>query len=206
MVAHARQGRLVILSAPSGGGKTSAIRRLRARHADLLHSISWTTRPVRPGKVDDAYYENVDRRTFLAAAERGTFVEWTEVHGHLYGTPRGPLDEALARGHDVLLDLDVVGGLKLKQAYGRHAVLIFLMPPSLEELRRRLSARATDSAAVQDLRLVNAAAELDYKDRYDHRVVNDDLARACAEVETILGRRPPDLAPRALPQESLPCE
>jgi len=160
-----------------------------ASHAELVHSISWTTRPRRPGNEDHAYYHLVDRDTFLASVDRDAFVEWTEVHDHLYGTPREQLDEALTAGRTVLLDLDVVGGIRLKEAYGDRAVLVFLTPPSLEELRRRLAVRGTDSPAAQEVRLVNAVEELTCKARYDHEVVNDDLARACREVEGILGLR-----------------
>jgi guanylate kinase len=179
-------GRIIIVSAPSGGGKTSVISRLMARHPDLIHSISFTTRPARPGGVDVGYYEIVSEAAFRAGVARGELAEWAEVHGHLYGTPRGPLDRWLAEGRDVIADVDVVGGENLKRAYGERAVSIFLLPPSMEALEERLARRATDSEEVRQLRLRNAVRELACQDRYDHRVVNDDLDRACAEIEGIL--------------------
>lgn len=156
------------------------------RHPDLVHSISTTTRPARPGGVDTGYYDIVDEETFRTRIREGAFVEWAEVHGHLYGTPRAPLDRWLDQGVDVIADVDVVGGANLKKAYGSRAVSIFLLPPSLEALQARLERRGTDAAEVRRLRMRNAASEVACQDRYDFRVVNDDLARACREVEAIL--------------------
>ena len=186
-----RRGRLIVFVAPSGAGKTSVIRLVRSRHEGIAYSVSCTTRPMRPGEVDGRDYRFLDEPTFRRDIDEGRFVEWAEVHGHLYGTPRQPLDEALDQGRDVFLDLDVVGSLCLKELYGDRAVAIFLAPPSVDELERRLLLRATDSPEVQRLRLRNALTELTFRDRFDFQVVNDDLERACREIDGILGFAPP---------------
>jgi guanylate kinase len=185
-----RRGRLIVFVAPSGAGKTSVIRLVRSRHGGIAYSVSCTTRPIRPGEVDGRDYRFLDEPTFRRGIDDGRFVEWAEVHGHLYGTPREPLDEALAQGRDVFLDLDVVGSLCLKELYRDRAVAIFLSPPSVDELERRLLLRATDSPEVQRLRLRNALTEMTFRDRFDFQVVNDDLERACREIDGILGFAP----------------
>ena len=151
-------GRLVVFVAPSGAGKTTVITRYRAAHPEAGYSVSCTTRPARPGEIDGRDYTFLDDRTFAAWIAAGRFVEWAEVHGHRYGTPREPLDQALVEGREVLLDLDVLGALRLKALYGDRAVAIFILPPSVTELQRRLKARGTDSPEVQTLRLRNALA------------------------------------------------
>jgi guanylate kinase len=175
-----------VIVAPSAGGKTTVIRRLMAGHPDLVHSISCTTRPARPGRVDEGYYEMLTDADFRAGIAAGRFAEWAEVHGYLYGTPRAPLDAWLDEGRDVVLDLDVVGALALKAAFPGQAVTVFLLPPSIDELERRLATRGTDSPAVRAVRLANALKEIESADRFDFRVVNDDLDRCCREVEGIL--------------------
>lgn len=181
-----RKGRLIIISAPSGTGKTSVIRKFLSTHPNMIHSISCTTRPMRPDKADKADYHFIDEETFRAWIDKGKFAEWAKVHGHFYGTPKEPLDEWLKKGRDVLLDVDVMGGMNLKKMYGNRAVSIFLVPPTDEELGRRLSKRGTDSAEAQALRLKNALKEMTCRDEYDYRVVNDVLDRACLEIEKIL--------------------
>lgn len=179
-------GRLIIIASPSGAGKTSVIKRLLESHPNMVHSVSWTTRPMRPGGVDDGYYQIVDEKTFNNAIKNDLFAEWAEVHGHLYGTPRDPLEEALKNGRDILLDLDVKGSLRLKEIYKGRAVTIFIMPPSIDELQRRLLERATDSAEMQSLRLKNALTEMEERDKFDYCVVNDELDRVCCEIEDVL--------------------
>jgi guanylate kinase len=181
-----KKGRLIIISAPSGTGKTTVIRRFLAKHPNMIHSKSATTRKVRPDKTDAGDYIFLDRNTFEAWVDRGKLAEWVEYCGNFYGTPKEPIDKAIAEGKDVLLDLEVIGGTKLKSMYMDDAVSIFLMPPSTEELKRRLSSRGTDSAEAQKKRLETAMRELTYKDKYDHIVVNDELERACGEIEKIL--------------------
>ena len=199
-----RRGRLIVFVAPSGAGKTSVIRLVRSRHDGIGYSVSCTTRPMRPGEVDGRDYCFLDAPTFRRGIDAGRFVEWAEVHGHLYGTPREPLDAALAEGRDVFLDLDVVGSLCLKELYRDRAVAIFLLPPSVDELERRLLLRATDSPEVQRLRLRNALTELTFRDRFDFQVVNDDLERACREIDGILGFAPQGAA-EGTPQDEGPA-
>jgi guanylate kinase len=198
-----RRGRIIVFVAPSGAGKTSVIRLVRSRHEGIGYSVSCTTRPMRPGEVDGRDYRFLDTPTFRRGIEEGRFVEWAEVHGHLYGTTREPLDAALVEGRDVFLDLDVVGSLRVKELFGDRAVTIFLSPPSVEELERRLSARATDAPEVQRLRLRNALTEMTFKDRFDFEVVNDDLERAYQEIYGILGFVPEGPGPDRQQSERL---
>lgn len=186
MASKNKRGKLIVISAPSGAGKTTVIRCLTAKHPEMVHSISCTTRPPRPDSMDRRDYTFTDKKKFKRWIEEGRFAEWAEVHDHLYGTPREPLDEWILDGVDVLLDVDVVGGINLKKLYKDDAVLIFLLPPSIEELKKRLSHRATDSKEAQELRLKNALKELTYKNKYDYQVINDDLDRACAKIEKII--------------------
>lgn len=182
------KGHLIIIAAPSGTGKTTVIRRFLATHPHMTHSVSCTTRPMRPGDVDGRDYHFIDEAAFRKGIGEGAFAEWAMVHGNYYGTPKAPLDQALAADRDILLDLDVVGTLNLKKMYGDQATTIFLAPPSMEELERRLTSRGTDAPEVQAIRLTNALAELASKDQFDHQVVNDDLERACGEIEKIIGK------------------
>lgn len=152
----------------------------------MVHSVSHTTRSRRPGGVDDGYYRMVDEESFRTGVREGAFAEWAEVHGSLYGTPKDSLDRWLGEGRDVILDLDVTGALSLKAAFGDKAITVFVEPPDLGELRRRLSLRGEDSWEAQAARLRNAEREMEARDRFDHRVINDDLPRACREVEAIL--------------------
>lgn len=181
-------GRLIVMAAPSGGGKTSVIERLLSRHPNMVHSISCTTRPTRPGEINGKYYHHIDRKTFEEGIGASQFAEWAEVHNNLYGTPKEPLDKWLSEGHDVIFDLDIIGSLNLKKLYGERAITIFILPPSLDELKHRLVRRATDSKEVQELRLKNALEELTHQDEFDYKVVNDDLDKACLEIEKILAR------------------
>lgn len=154
----------------------------------MVHSVSCTTRPMRKGDVDGRDYHFVDRAKFEGWIKNGDLAEWADVHDHLYGTPKKPLDNWLSEGRDVLLDVDVVGSMNLKKKYGDRAVAIFLLPPSMDELKRRLFDRGSDSQEQQKLRLENALTELAAKDKFDYQVVNDDLDRACSEVEKIIDR------------------
>lgn len=152
----------------------------------MIHSISCTTRRIRSGEKNGKDYHFISQEAFQERIEKKEFAEWAKVHGEFYGTPKGFLDKALEEGRDVLLDLDVQGGLNLKKIYGEEATTIFLLPPSQEELERRLSRRGTDSPAVQKVRLENARQELTFKDRYDYQVVNDDLERACQQIQKLI--------------------
>ncbi|MBU0630987.1 MAG: guanylate kinase [Candidatus Margulisbacteria bacterium] len=181
-----RKGRLIIISSPSGGGKSSVIRKFLSTHPNMMHSISCTTRPVRKDSRDVKDYKFVTHETFHKWIEENKFAEWAMVHNNYYGTPKEDLQNAIDEGIDVMLDVDVVGGMNLKKMYGDRAIAIFLLPPSIDELKKRLGNRGTDPIEVQQLRLTNAMTELTYKDKFDHQVVNDNLDRACSEIEQIL--------------------
>lgn len=181
-----KKGRLIIISAPSGTGKTSVIQRFLATHPDMKYSISCTTRPIRGKEIDGKDYHFLDEKIFKEWVQKGKLAEWAKYCGHLYGTPKEPIDNAIANGKDVLLDLEVIGGTKLKELYKENAISIFLLPPSDKELRKRLSKRKTDSEEMQRARLKTAMMEMTYKDKYDYQVINDDLEMACREIEKIL--------------------
>jgi guanylate kinase len=183
-------GYLVVISAPSGGGKTSIIRGiLDAKDSDYSYSISMTTRPPRPGERHGHDYYFISPAEFEQKIRDNGFVEWAEVHNYLYGTPRAALDGLLAAGKLVLMDLDVQGGLNVKQKYGDHAILIFIKPPSLESLKARLHRRNTDSLEDIDVRLQAAARELAMAEQYDHIIINNDLQETVKQVAAIVNSR-----------------
>jgi guanylate kinase len=190
-----------VISAPSGAGKSTLIRRLCERDPALGFSISHTTRPPRDGERDGVDYHFVSAETFRHMVAAGAFAEWAQVHGNLYGTSFAALEEALARGRDVILDIDVQGAAQLAQRLPE-AVLIFIQPPSLEELRRRLESRGSDGPAVIERRLRNAAAEMQQAQHYHHVVINDQLERAAAELAAVVAkarRAATGTRPRAAP-------
>lgn len=178
-------GRLFVISAPSGTGKTTVLGEVRRRCPGLRFSVSCTTRRPREGEVEGREYRFVTRERFDEMRSKGGFVEWAEVHGELYGTPRDFIDEQLKGGRDTLLDIDVQGACSIKRIYP-DAVTIFLLPPSIEELERRLKGRGTDAPEKIALRLANAKREMAEKGSYDHVVVNDDVSKAASELEKIL--------------------
>jgi guanylate kinase len=181
---------LLVLAGPSGVGKGTIVRRLREQFPRLWESVSYTTRPPRVGETDGVEYCFVSRAEFEALRDADGFLEWFEVFGELKGTPRGPVEERLAGGVDVLLEIDVQGALKIRDQFPE-AVLVFVKPPSAEELRRRLVSRGTESPADLDRRLAAAAAEEAQAPEFDVVVVNDDLERVVAEVAGILSGPPP---------------
>jgi guanylate kinase len=180
-------GRLIVLSGPSGVGKDTVLHELRRLDPTLRYSISYTTRAPRAGEQEGVHYSFVDEPTFRRMAERGEFLEWAEVHGHLYGTSEARVRESLDRGEDIVLKIDVQGAAWIRPRVAG-AIFIFLLPPSEEELRRRLVARDTEDEAAVELRVRNAVAELADGAAYDHRVVNDDVRRAAAEILDIVHR------------------
>lgn len=182
----ARRGLLLVLSSPSGGGKTSVGRALRETDQNLHLSISLTTRPARPGEVDGVDYHFVDEPTFLRALEAGAMVEHAQVYAHRYGTPRAPVLRGLERGEDMLFDIDWQGTRQLAAALPGDVVSVYLLPPSMEELARRLSARAQDDAAVVARRMSQAAAEIVHWDEYDYVLVNRDFAETVSAARNIL--------------------
>ncbi|MDP1667730.1 guanylate kinase [Phaeovulum sp.] len=185
--ASPRRGLLVILSSPSGAGKTTLARRLMAKDADMRFSVSATTRAPRPGEVDGREYWFLAREAFEAAARRGDMLEHAEVFGQFYGSPRGPIEADLAAGRDVLLDIDWQGGQQVRNsALGRDVVSVFILPPSIAELDRRLRARGQDAPEVIAGRMAKSQAEISHWAEYDYVLVNDDLDRAEAALATIL--------------------
>lgn len=180
-----RRGTLVVVSAPSGAGKTTLCREARGRLPDLAYSISYTTRAPRMGEIDGVDFHFVTEAEFRALRERGEFAEWAVVHGNLYGTRARLLENALNGGSDVLLDIDTQGAGQLRRRYP-HAVLIFIMPPSMAELTQRLRERRSDPAADIDRRLARAREEMRMWRQYDYLVVNRDLKEAVEQLAAII--------------------
>ncbi|WP_370238098.1 guanylate kinase [Brevundimonas sp.] len=180
-----RRGVLLIVASPSGAGKTSLCRRLMADHGGLELSVSMTTRAIRPGEQAGRDYHFVDREEFQRLVEADAFLEWANVHGNLYGSPRAPVDRALAEGRDVLFDIDWQGAREVARRCPDDAVRVFILPPSLEELRRRLVTRSQDAEEVIDRRIANAKGEIEHADEFDYVFVNDDFDRSYAELAHI---------------------
>jgi guanylate kinase len=181
-------GRLIVLSGASGSGKSTLVDRLLERPGlRARRSVSATTRSPRPGERAEVSYDFRNREEFEAGRDRGEFLEWAEVHGHLYGTPAGPVRSALAGGTCVILVIDVQGALQVREVVPE-ALLIFVHAPSPELLEARLRARGTDDDATIDRRLANARREVALADRYDHQITNDDLERAVDDLAAILTR------------------
>ena len=182
-----RRGLLLVLSSPSGAGKTTITRRLvELEGDDVAISISHTTRPKRPDEIDGRDYHFVDKAGFSRLRERGEFLECAEVFGHLYGTARDPVESALDAGRDVVFDIDWQGSQQLAEALGDDVARVFILPPSLEALEQRLNRRAQDSPAVVAQRMSRAGEEMRHYDEYDYVVVNTTLERAVEEVRSIL--------------------
>ena len=180
-----RSGVLFIVSAPSGAGKTTISRKALATVSGLTMSISSTTRAPRSGEVPGRDYDFLSEAEFARRCDADEFAEWAKVHDFLYGTPRAPIDQRIAAGEDTLLDVDVQGARQLKDRYSA-SVAIFLMPPSAEELERRLRGRATDSEEAIQRRLLRARAEMEEVVHYDYCIVNHDLAESVALLRAIV--------------------
>lgn len=181
----AHPGQMLVISGPSGSGKTSICKRL-VQDPRVRFSVSATTRTARSGEVDGRDYHFVSPEWFRDQMRAGNFIEHAEVYGNMYGTLRAPMEEAIARGEVYLLEIDVQGALQLK-ALHEPGLYVFISPPSLEELRRRLVGRQTDTSEVIERRLKKAEDELRERVKYDHVVVNDDLERSLAEVRELAG-------------------
>lgn len=181
-----RRGLMLVLSSPSGAGKSTLARNLLAIDGALTLSISVTTRPRRSSEVDGVHYHFVDAERFARMREGGELLEWAEVHGNFYATPRAPVEAALAAGRDVLFDIDWQGTRQLADAMPADIVRVFILPPSMEELRARLERRAEDAEAVIDKRLANARDEIKHWNEYEYVIVNDDLQRSLGLVHAIL--------------------
>jgi guanylate kinase len=182
----ARRGLMFVLSSPSGAGKTTLTRMLLRADRRVNLSVSVTTRPKRRGEVNGRDYHFIDRSRFDAMVKDGELLEWAEVFGHHYGTPRKPVDDALRAGRDVLFDIDWQGTQQLREKARDDLVSVFILPPTAMELERRLKTRAQDSRAVIVSRMAKAAGEMSHWPEYDYVIVNRDRAEAFAEVKAIL--------------------
>jgi guanylate kinase len=180
-----REGIIFILSAPSGAGKTTLYHGLRKLHPEIKLSVSCTTRARRKGEINGQDYRFITASEFAAMRVRGEFAEWASVHGNSYGTPRKPLDQSVTSGRDIFLDVDVQGARQIKHAYP-NAVSIFLLPPSMPELRRRLASRGTDGAEIIRRRLANAQDEIKERIYYDYYVVNREVSEAVRVLSAIV--------------------
>ena len=181
-----RRGLLFVLSSPSGAGKSTLSRMLLDADETIALSVSYTTREPRPGEIEGVHYHFTDVATFKQMAAAGAFLEWAHVFGHRYGTPKAPVEEKLAAGCDVLFDIDWQGAQQLYQEAGPDVVRVFILPPSIEELERRLHSRAQDSDAVIADRMSRAKAEIGHWDGYDYVLINDDVQACFEKVRQIL--------------------
>ncbi|MEG3125241.1 guanylate kinase [Sphingomonas sp. GB1N7] len=181
-----RRGVLFVLSSPSGAGKSTIARKLLAAEPELSMSVSYTTRPPRPGEVEGKDYHFVDLETFREMVANHEFLEWAHVFNHRYGTPKAQVWNVLEQGKDILFDIDWQGAQQLHQLAGGDVVRVFILPPSMPILRDRLEKRATDSMDVINARMDRAANEVSHWDGYDYVMVNDDVEECFDSVKTIL--------------------
>ncbi len=181
-----RRGLLFVLSSPSGAGKSTLSRMLLMADPHIALSVSYTTRPPRPGEADGVDYHFTDVATFKKMAADGEMLEWAHVFGHRYGTPKTPVEADLANGKDVLFDIDWQGAQQLYQEAGPDVVRVFILPPSIEELERRLRSRGTDSDEVIADRMSRAKAEIGHWDGYDYVLINEEIDACFAKVQQIL--------------------
>jgi guanylate kinase len=179
------RGLLVVLSGPSGVGKGTVCSYLRRKHPELTYSISATTRERRPGEVDEVNYFFMSREDFVEKREKGEFLEWAEVYGNFYGTPRTYVEKNLDEGKDVILEIDIQGAMKVKELFPE-GVFIFLLPPSKEELEKRIKGRATDSPEIIKHRLSCVDQELACISNYQYVVVNGEVNKAAEEIKAII--------------------
>jgi len=178
------RGHLFIISAPSGAGKTTLVKAVLKQFKDMRYSISYTTRKPRAEERDSVDYHFVSKQDFKKGIKKGRWAEWAEVYGNYYGTSAEFIEKSLSSGRDILLDIDVQGTLQILKHYP-DSVTIFILPPSMDDLRKRLEIRGSDSQAVIEKRLVNASKEMDQKELYHHIIVNDKLPEAIKELSAI---------------------
>ena len=181
-----RRGIMLVLSSPTAAGKSTIARSLLQDDRGFASSVSVTTRPKRPSEIEGQHYHFVSPREFERLREDDALLEWAEVHGNLYGTPREPVEEAMSAGRDMLFDIDYQGAAQMRLKVPADMVSVFILPPSMEELRNRLLRRAEDSHEAMETRLETARTELEQWLDYDYVVVNDDLGRAYNEVRSII--------------------
>jgi guanylate kinase len=184
--AIARRGLMLVLSSPSGAGKTTLSREVLEEDPGIELSVSVTTRKQRPGEIDGRHYHFIDRASFDAMVAAGELLEWAEVFDNCYGTPRPPVEAALVSGRDVLFDVDWQGTQQLREKAPTDLVSIFVLPPTIPELQRRLHSRAQDSQEVIQARMAKAAAEMSHWSEYDYVIINREFDSALAEVRAIL--------------------
>ena len=182
----ARRGLLLVMSSPSGAGKTTLSRKLLATDSNITMSVSVTTRSPRPGEVDGKDYYFITKDRFAQMRDRNELLEWAEVFGNFYGTPRKPVEEALGKGRDVLFDIDWQGTQQLAQAMEDDLVRLFILPPSAEELQNRLINRAQDSSSVVAKRMAEASREISHWPEYDYVIVNDNIEESHKQVMAVL--------------------
>jgi guanylate kinase len=181
-----RRGLMLVLSSPSGAGKTTITRRILERDDNLTISVSVTTRPQRPGEIDGVHYHFIDKAAFDAMVQDDELLEHANVFGNWYGTPRGPVEQTLGSGRDVVADVDWQGTQQLKASFRDNMVSVFILPPTMDELERRLRGRAQDSEQVVDERMAKASDELSHWPEYDYVIVNDGLEESIDIVADIL--------------------
>lgn len=182
-----KEGKLIVIVAPSGSGKSTLIKRLKADLPELKESVSYTTRPEREGEVHGESYFFIDKEEFIKKQKAGEFLEWAQVHSNYYGTSKDFVEQRMKAGENILFDLDVQGTDSFKEYFDDKVQAIFICPPSVSELEKRLRNRGTDSTGVIELRLENSKKELLRKDDFDYCIVNDDLNRAYGELKRIVG-------------------
>lgn len=180
-----KKGSLFVISAPSGAGKTTLCQKLREIVPDVKFSVSYTTRKPRAGEVDGVHYSFVDEDEFRSMIAEGEFVEWAQVHGNFYGTSKRRIEVMINEGFDVILDIDVQGGRQIKEHFP-DSVLIFVLPPSMDELKKRLTGRMSDAEDVIKKRLKNAADEIREYKNYDYVIINDNFDDALEEIVAII--------------------
>jgi guanylate kinase len=179
------KGILFVISSPSGGGKGTLIRRLRETVPGVGYSVSWTTRAPRPGEADGVSYHFVTREDFERKRQANGFLEWAVVHGNVYGTTRAAVRQEMAQGRDVILEIDVQGARAVRKAM-RSVVSVFILPPSYEVLRERLTARMTERPEELELRLANARGEVEQYEFFDYVILNDEVERAAAQLAAVV--------------------
>ncbi|HEU5017142.1 MAG TPA: guanylate kinase [Pseudolabrys sp.] len=181
-----RRGIMLVVSSPSGAGKTTLTRNLLEQEENVSLSVSVTTRARRPSEIDGVHYYFVSKRRFESMRDSGELLEWAEVHGNFYGTPREPVEQALVAGRDVLFDIDWQGTRQLLEKMREDVVTVFVLPPTAEELKTRLERRAEDSGAIIAQRLRNALEEISHWQEYDYILVNRDLDKSFSRLRSIL--------------------
>lgn len=181
-----RRGLMIVLSSPSGAGKSTLSKILIEKDKDITLSRSWTTRQKREGELDGVHYDFVSKDDFRAMRAKEGFLEWAEVHDNFYGSPRGPIMDTLAGGKDILFDIDWQGAQQLAKSAPKDVVSIFILPPSMTELRRRLNSRGQDSQEVIKKRMSNAYGEIARAETYDYVLVNENLDETYSKIKSII--------------------